>query len=96
VLGPNNTAKPMPNLKGILMMYLTAENSPMQDGPAIVAALRQSGSRAEHINLRDRAITGNSHWAMLETNRKEVFEVIRGWIESKLPATGPVRQTPRG
>jgi hypothetical protein len=26
---------------------------------------------------------------MVETNRKEVFEVIRGWIESKLPAGAP-------
>jgi hypothetical protein len=32
---------------------------------------------------------------MVETNRKEVFEVIRGWIESKLPANGAT-QTARG
>jgi pimeloyl-ACP methyl ester carboxylesterase len=85
VLGPNNTPNPMPNYKGIPMMYLTAENSGRTNGPTIVAALRQSGALADHINLKDRGITGNGHFAMVETNRKEVFEEIRSWIESKVP-----------
>jgi hypothetical protein len=84
-------ATPMPKLKGIPMMYLTAENSGRTNGPAIVAALNQSGAVAEHIALKDRGITGNGHFAMIETNRKQVFEVIRGWIESKVPPT--TRQT---
>jgi pimeloyl-ACP methyl ester carboxylesterase len=97
VLGPNNVPNPMPNYKGIPMMYLTAENSGRTNGPTIVAALQQSGALAEHINLKDRGITGNGHFAMVETNRKEVFEVIRGWIESKIPPGAPVpRQTARG
>jgi pimeloyl-ACP methyl ester carboxylesterase len=94
VLGPNNTPNPMPNYKGIPMMYLTAENSGRTNGPTIVAALRQSGALADHINLKDRGITGNGHFAMVETNRKEVFEVIRSWIESKIPPA-PWRQTAR-
>ena len=86
----------MPNLKGIPMLYLTAENSGRAErGPAIVEALRASGADAEHLNLRDRGITGNGHFAMVETNRKEVFEVLRGWIESKLPATGAATNTAR-
>jgi hypothetical protein len=32
---------------------------------------------------------------MVETNRKEVFEVIRGWIESKIPPRSLSRQTAR-
>jgi len=97
VLGPNNTPNPMPNVKGVPMMYLTAEHSGRTNGPAIVAALRQSGALAEHIALKDRGITGNGHFAMVETNRKDVFEVIRGWIESTIPPTGPAsRQTARG
>jgi pimeloyl-ACP methyl ester carboxylesterase len=94
VLGPDNVPNPMPNYKGVPMMYLTAENSGRTNGPAIVAALRQSGALADHINLKDRGITGNGHFAMVETNRKEVFEVIRGWIESKIPSA-PSRQTAR-
>ena len=47
-----------------------------------------------HINLKDKGITGNGHFAMVETNRKEVFEVIRWWIESKVPPTAA--QTARG
>jgi len=85
----------MPNLKGIPMMYLTAENSGRTNGPAIIEALKRSGAVAEHIALKDRGITGNGHFAMVETNRKEVFEVIRGWIESKVPATGPVASAAR-
>ena len=94
VLGADNVPNPMPNYKGIPMMYLTAENSGRTNGPAIVAALRQSGALADHINLKDRGMTGNGHFAMVETNRKEVFEVIRGWIESKIPSA-PSRQTAR-
>jgi hypothetical protein len=95
LLGADNAVTPLPNLKGIPMMYLTAENSGRMNGPAIVNALTMSGAQAEHINLGDRGIRGNGHFAMVETNRKEVFDVIRGWIESKLPATGPT-QTARG
>jgi pimeloyl-ACP methyl ester carboxylesterase len=76
-------ARTLPNLKGIPMMYLTAENSGRTQGPAIVAALIQSGAVAEHINLKDRGILGNGHFAMLETNRKQVFEVVKAWIDSK-------------
>jgi pimeloyl-ACP methyl ester carboxylesterase len=95
VLGENNQPNVMPNYKGIPMMYLTAENSGRANGPAIVAALQKSGAQAEHINLKDRGITGNGHFAMIETNRKQVFEVIRGWIESKLPPSGPPTTTAR-
>jgi pimeloyl-ACP methyl ester carboxylesterase len=84
----------LPKLKGIPMMYLTAENSGRTAGPAIVQALNASGAVAEHINLKDKGITGNGHFAMVETNRKEVFEVIRTWVESKVPPA--VSQTARG
>jgi pimeloyl-ACP methyl ester carboxylesterase len=94
VLGPNNQPNPMPNLKGMPILYLTAERSGRANGPAIVAALNQSGAQAEHVNLKERGITGNGHFAMVETNRKEVFDVLRGWIESKLPAN-TTRQTAR-
>jgi pimeloyl-ACP methyl ester carboxylesterase len=73
------------NVAGIPMMYLTAENSGRTAGPGIVEALVKSGARAEHINLGDRGVLGNGHFAMIETNRKEVFAVVHGWIESKVP-----------
>jgi pimeloyl-ACP methyl ester carboxylesterase len=76
------------HVAGIPMMYLTAENSGRAAGPDIVAALVKSGARAEHISLKDRGILGNGHFAMIETNRKEVFEVIRGWIQSAVTANG--------
>jgi hypothetical protein len=37
------------------------------------------------INLKDRGILGNSHFAMFENNRRQVFDVIKGWIEQRVP-----------
>jgi len=88
VVQGNQAATPLPNVKNIPMMYLTAENSGRTQGPAIVAALNALGARAEHVALKDRGITGNGHFAMFETNRRQVFEVIRGWIEEKFPTSG--------
>ncbi len=76
------TTRALSNVAGVPMMYFTAEASGRTDGPAIVDALRKAGAAAEHLNLKDRAVLGNGHFAMLESNRKQVFEVVRGWIES--------------
>jgi hypothetical protein len=35
---------------------------------------------------RNHGILGNGHFMMLENNRKQVFEVIRDWIEKRVPA----------
>jgi pimeloyl-ACP methyl ester carboxylesterase len=78
---------PLPNLKNMPIMYLLAERGGRNGGP-IVDALTQSGAKAELINLKDRGILGNSHFAMFENNRRQVFEVIRGWIEKSVPAVG--------
>jgi hypothetical protein len=66
-------------------MYLLAERGG-RDGRPILDALTLSGARAELIDLRDRGILGNSHFAMFENNRKQVFEVVRGWIEQRVPS----------
>jgi pimeloyl-ACP methyl ester carboxylesterase len=81
-------ARRLKNLQGIPMLYLTAENSGRSGGPGVTAYLRQAGAPAEHLNLKERGILGNGHFAMLESNNKEVFEVIRGWIENKVAAAG--------
>jgi pimeloyl-ACP methyl ester carboxylesterase len=81
LVGPGGQAgTPLPNLKGMPIMYLLAERGG-RDGRPIIDALTQSGARAELINLKDRGILGNSHFAMFENNRRQVFEVIRGWID---------------
>jgi len=76
---------PLPNLKGMPIMYLLSERGGRNAGP-ILNALMQSGARAEAINLKDRGILGNSHFAMFENNRRQVFDVIRTWIEQRVPA----------
>jgi pimeloyl-ACP methyl ester carboxylesterase len=80
-------ARQLKNLRHIPMLYLTADNSGRSGGPGVTAYLVQAGAPAEHLNLRERGILGNGHFAMLETNNREVFEVIRGWIDSKVPAS---------
>jgi pimeloyl-ACP methyl ester carboxylesterase len=92
--GSTTVAKTLPNLKGIPVLYFAAENSGFGEmGRSVVDALKQSGAAAEFLSLRDRGITGNSHFAMLDNNRKEIFDVFRGWVETKVEAA---RQTARG
>jgi len=85
LVGQNGAAgTPLPNLKGMPIMYLLSERGGRNAGP-ILEALMQSGARAEAINLKDRGILGNSHFAMFENNRRQVFDVIRTWIEQRVP-----------
>ena len=78
-----SSVRALDNVTGTPMLYLTAEASGRTDGPAIVAALSKSGAAAEHINLKDVGILGNGHFAMLESNRKQVFDVISDWVARK-------------
>ena len=85
LVGPGGAAgTPLPNLKGMPIMYLLSERGGRSGGP-ILEALNQSGAKAEVINLKDRGILGNSHFAMFENNRRQVFDVIRTWIEQRVP-----------
>jgi hypothetical protein len=77
-------ARKLKNLQGIPIAYVTAERSGRTQSPAIVAFLKQAGCDAEDFQLKDKGIHGNGHFMMLENNRKQVFEAIRGWIEKKV------------
>jgi pimeloyl-ACP methyl ester carboxylesterase len=80
-------ARRLVNLQNVPTLFFTADASGRTAGPAFVEVLRQAGVPAEHLHLRDRGITGNGHFAMIETNRQDVFEVVRGWIEQTVPPT---------
>jgi pimeloyl-ACP methyl ester carboxylesterase len=69
------------NLEGIPIVYVTSERSGHMQGPAVVAFLKQAGCTADDVQLKDRGILGNGHFMMLETNRKQVFDVIENWLE---------------
>jgi len=79
-------ARRLKNLVGIPIAYVTGEKSGRTQGPAVVAFLKQAGCDAEDLQLKDRGILGNGHFMMFENNRRQVFDVIRGWIEQKVPA----------
>jgi len=74
------------NLQGIPIAYVTAERSGRTQSAGIVAFLKQAGCDAEDFQLKEKGITGNGHFMMLENNRKQVFDALRGWIETKVTA----------
>jgi pimeloyl-ACP methyl ester carboxylesterase len=80
---PRGPARTLPGLKDIPVGYFVAQNSGRAaTAPAVVAALNGSGAKAELIAFADHGVTGNGHFAMVETNRRAAFEVIRGWVEA--------------
>jgi len=83
-LQADGSVKKLKNLQGIPITYIVAERSTRRAEP-VVAFLKQAGCDAEALNLKDKGIFGNGHFMMLESNRKVVFEAIRGWLEAKVP-----------
>jgi len=73
-------------LAGIPIVYVTAEKSGRTQGPEVVAFLKQAGCDAEDFQLKAHGILGNGHFMMIENNRRQVFDAIRGWIEGRLRA----------
>jgi pimeloyl-ACP methyl ester carboxylesterase len=92
LVGPGGAAgTALPGLKGMPVMYLLSERGG-RPGKPIIDALTASGARAELIDLKERGILGNSHFANFENNRRQVFEVIKGWMEKVAPpATSTAR-----
>ena len=78
-------ARKLKNLQNIPTIYVVAEKSG-RNGAPVVGFLKQAGVDAEEFNLKDRGLLGNGHFMMLENNRRQVFDAIRGWLEQKLPA----------
>ena len=81
LIQPKGPPQLMPKLKGIPVAYFVAQNSGrMATAPAVVAALNASGAKAEMVAFADHGVTGNGHFAMIETNRRAPFDLIEGWV----------------
>ena len=74
------------NLERIPIAFVTAERSGRMQGPEVVAFLRQAGRTAEDVRLKDHGIPGNGHFMMLETNRRQVFDLIEDWLGHNVAA----------
>jgi pimeloyl-ACP methyl ester carboxylesterase len=76
------------NLTGIPISFVLGESSPrhQQTDPPSVEFLRQAGCTVDFIRLEERGIRGNGHFMMLETNNREIFDVIHAWIATKARA----------
>jgi hypothetical protein len=53
------------------------------DGP-LVEFLQQAGCDAEHLDLAEQGVHGNSHGSMFERNNAEVLAVLTGWMVAQL------------
>jgi pimeloyl-ACP methyl ester carboxylesterase len=74
-------ARQWKNLKGIPIAWMTSENGAGGSPIANVEFLKQVGCSVEMLRLRDSGITGNGNLMLLEKNNREVFGVLRGWLE---------------
>ena len=63
---------------------MTAERSGRRGEP-VTAYLKQAGCDATDLSLKAKGVLGNGHFMMLETNRKQVFDTINAWIQTKIP-----------
>jgi pimeloyl-ACP methyl ester carboxylesterase len=85
-LQADGKVRKLKNLQGIPMVYITAEASQRTQGEGQVAFFKQAGCTIEHVQLKDRRIVGNGHFMMIENNRKQVFDLINGWIGQNVKA----------
>ena len=84
-LQADGNVRKLKNLQGIPIVYVMAERSG-RNGEGHVAFLKQAGCDAEDLPLKSKGILGNGHFMMLESNRKQVFDVLDGWIKQKVKA----------
>ena len=80
-------ARKLKNLQNIPILVVSGEYAMRTQTPAIISFFKQAGCSAENIQLKDLGIRGNGALMMFETNRRQIFDVIHGWIEQKVPAT---------
>ena len=78
------SGRKLKNLQKIPTVYVVAEKSG-RNGDAGRGVSEAGGVDAEEFNLKDKGILGNGHFIMLENNRRQVFDAIRGWLEQKIP-----------
>jgi pimeloyl-ACP methyl ester carboxylesterase len=74
-------ARQWKNLKHIPIAWMTSENGAGGSPVANVAFLKQVGCSVEMLRLRDYGVTGNGNLMLLEKNNREVFGVLRGWLD---------------
>ena len=54
---------------------------------ASIAYLRQAGCAVDELRLADAGIRGNGHFMLLETNNRDVLQVVLDWIEATVSAS---------
>jgi len=74
-------ARKLKNLQKVPIAWLTGEFGGGGLGYSNVAFLRQAGCQAELIRLRDLGINGNGNLMPMETNNREVFNVMEKWLD---------------
>jgi pimeloyl-ACP methyl ester carboxylesterase len=74
-------ARRLKNLQKVPIGWLTGEFGGGGLGYSNVAFLKQAGCHAELLRLKDLGIDGNGNLMPMETNNREVFNVIDRWLD---------------
>ena len=74
-------ARRLTNLRSVPVLLVSGEYDGRAQTAAVAEYLRQVGCLAEQLRLQDRGLRGNGAMVMLETNRREVFDVLRNWLD---------------
>jgi pimeloyl-ACP methyl ester carboxylesterase len=75
------------NFTNVPIAFVTAHNSGRTMGPAVADFLKQAGcTDVTDFQMADKKILGNGHFAMWETNRKEFWDQMHAWIQTKVKA----------
>ena len=69
------------NLRDIPIAWMTSEDGAGGSPVANVEFLKQAGCAVEMLRLRDSGITGNGNLMLMEKNNRDVFGVLRGWLD---------------
>jgi pimeloyl-ACP methyl ester carboxylesterase len=87
-------ARRLANLQRVPIAFVTSEDPrfTVMNG-ASIAYLRQAGCSVDDLRLTDLGIHGNGHFMPLETNNREVLQVILDWIETVVPAGAGSRRS---
>jgi pimeloyl-ACP methyl ester carboxylesterase len=74
-------ARRLVHLRDVPILLVSGEYDGRAQTPAVAEYFRQAGCQAEHLRLQDHGLRGNGALVMLESNERDIFDVIRAWVD---------------
>jgi len=83
------------NLRHVPIAFVTSDDPKFGVlNYASIAYLRQAGCMVDELRLSDLGIRGNGHFMLLETNNREVLQVVLDWLGAAIATTSVAGGTP--